>query len=500
MNKDVNVVINDELNIRIDTVNYEYLDGVKKFFTEKVDGYMFSHLFKSGKWSGDKCIFSTTSRKLPYGLLFDLIRFTREKHPDVPFNIDLDVIALFKGIDDPDFTWNLKYYPRDYQEDIVRVAIKHRKGLIVSATASGKSLSIAYIIKELMKIDVEKSLIIVPTIGLVTQFYTDLLDYGIYEELLGQVGGKKKEFDKQIVISTWQSLKTPKGKPNPHASELKQFDCVIIDECHSASASVLHDTLKHLPNSSWRFGFTGTLPKCRLDELLVRSYIGPVLKTYTSKDLSDDGYISKCTINMMDINYSHKLPSKLEYVAVREEVFIKQYRIGLIKHICEMTDHTMIITIDKIKEGEILELELRERFPERQVVFISGKDSAEEREKWRLIANDVKDLILIATSQVIAAGVNIPSLKTVLLASASKSYIRIIQTIGRALRKHVDKEETGAIIWDLVDNVKYLKKHGDIRHRHYTFERHTINEYDVFENSGTYDFKEKIDEKDIISY
>lgn len=475
MKDSVNIVLQDDLHIRLDTRNYEYLNKVKDHFTELVDGYMFMPLYKSGRWNGKKSLFNPNVRRLPYGLLTDLMKFTKDEFPDLTISADDDVKQLFKGMVNPDPTWKLKYYPYPYQEECICTALKYSKGLFSVVTAGGKSLIIAYVIKELLKENIKNCIIIVPTAGLVEQFYSDLLDYGMYPELLGKVDAKHKDFDKQIVISTWQSLQRRK-------TIMGNYDCVIIDEVHSAKATQLNEILKHAVNADYRYGFTGTIPKCRLDELTVRSYLGPVLKTFTAKDLADEGYISHCTINMLRVNYDQK-PSG-DYHAVREYVFQSKYRLGLIKHLCEKTDHTALILVDKIKEGELLEETLSEKFPDRDVIFISGRDKTEIRETWRQVADKQNNVIIIATYPIFQMGVNIPSLRTLIFASPSKSYIRIIQSIGRTLRLHADKEDVGAIIWDIVDNVKYLNKHSEIRHRHYMFEKHNVNEYSLQEGGN----------------
>lgn len=473
------IVLHDDLHIRLDTRNYEYLNKVKDHFTELVDGYMFMPLYRSGRWNGKKSLFNPNVRKLPYGLLTDLMKFTKKEFPDIDIQADEEVKHLFKGIE-PDPTWKLKYYPRPYQEECILTALKYSKGLFSVVTAGGKSLIIAYIIKELLKSEIKNCIIVVPTAGLVEQFYTDLLDYGVYQELLGKVDAKHKEFEAPIVISTWQSLQRRK-------KIMGTFDCVIIDEVHSAKATQLNEILKHATKAKWRYGFTGTIPKCRLDELTVRSYLGPVLKTFSAKDLAEDGYIAHCTINMLDLHYVDKITG--QYNDVRAQVFESIYRFGLIRHLCSITDHTLLILVDKIKEGEMLEEDLSARFPNREVIFISGRDKTEIRETWRHVADKQDNVIIIATYPIFQMGVNIPSLRTLIFGSPSKSYIRIIQSIGRTLRLHEDKKNVGAVIWDIVDNVKYLKKHAEIRHRHYMFEKHTVIEYKLLESNSNFEME-----------
>ena len=151
----------------------------------------------------------------------------------------------------------------------------------VVATAGGKSLIISYMISNL-PIDCRKTLIIVPTLQLVDQFKGDMMDYGFDEDEIGSVNAKKKEFDCRVVVSTWQSLKNQMDK-------LESFDCVIVDEVHSAAAATISTILQGLTSAQSRFGVTGTMPTNRLDSMTVKSFLGPVIKTFTGKDLADLG-------------------------------------------------------------------------------------------------------------------------------------------------------------------------------------------------------------------
>ena len=485
-NNKVDISLHNELWLKLDTTNYEFLDSVKEYFTEFVEGYRYQTLYKLHRWDGKKSLFSSHTRLLPYGLLTDLIKHTKKEFPDIQLILSDAVKSLYRGCENPDITWNLSRYPRNYQEDCIRTAIKHSKGCFVVTTSGGKSAIIAYIIKELIKLGAKRSIIIVPTLSLVEQFHTDLVEYGMYPELLGKVNSKHKEFDKTIVISTWASLRSESFK-----KELYLFECVVVDETHQSSAKTLHDALQLLVNAKWRFGFTGTMPKNRLDELMVKSFLGPVLRTYNAKDLSEDGFISKCTINMMHIEYIGRYAG--EYNDVKDKVLNNPYRLGLITDICEKTNHTILILVDKITYGEKLEEILVDKFTDRKVIFLSGRDNVDTREEWRQQADKDDNVIIIGIYQVYQQGINIPSLKTMILASPSKSYIRIIQSIGRTLRKHECKEESGSIVYDLVDKVKFLNKHAEIRYRHYSFENHNITEWDLKESHNNYSMVRKED-------
>ncbi len=260
---------------------------------------------------------------------------------------------------------------------------------------------------------------------------------------------------------------------------------MVISNCHTTKATKLQEILYNCTNAQFRFGVTGTLPTNRLDELNVRSYIGPVLKTFRGRDLSDLGFISKCTVKMISVTYIDEPTG--DYLDIRDDTFHKEYRLGLIKHLVNITNNSVLILVEKVeKEGEVLESILNEDFPDKRVVFLSGRDSSEERDLYRQEMNDSDDMVVIATYPIFQAGVNIKSLRSIILASPTKSFIRVIQSLGRVLRKHVSKDKGGAELYDIVDQCKYLIDHGDKRHRHYTKERHDIIELSLNENEGVY--------------
>lgn len=470
----------DGLNVRIDTENWEYLNHVKDHFSHYVEGFRHMPKYKAGLWDGKISMFDSATRTVPYGLALELIKYTKNTWSELPYSLSGEVKGTFTGTT-PDYSKDLLFEPYDYQDDCITACLKTSKGIIRSATASGKSLMISYVIKALLeKGEIEKSIIIVPSIGLVTQFYEDMFDYGIDMNLVGRVGEKWKEWDNPIVISTWQSLKNVPER-------LKDIDAVIVDEVHGAKARVLKDLLTEC-NARWRFGFTGTMPDSQLECLQVMSYLGPVLREYGSVELAELGYVAHCKINMLNIDYnSYKGKT---YNEIKDDVFNKTFRMGIIKSIINKLDDNVLLLVGKVEdEGEVLKKALKEdpQFEGYEIEFLSGKDKAAEREAWRKYVDTKSKIILIATYQIFQQGINMKSLKYLILASPFKSKIRVLQSIGRTLRLHCDKVN-GALVWDLCDNVKHLSKHSSDRLRHYTKEGFEIEERftmegDVFDDA-----------------
>lgn len=451
--------------IRIKSNHSDYLHDMKEHFSIHVKNYFFMSRYKAGFWNG-KINFISNTGLISYGLLFDFLRISKKLFPNVKIKADEGVKNLFKG-PELDINYNLKYKPRYYQKESVEICLKRKKGIIVSATASGKSLSISYIIKTLLEnkktTRVNRALIIVPTVDLVNQFKDDMISYGIKEKI-GIVYSKKKEFDNPIVVSTWQTMKNQIDK-------LALYQAIIVDEVHKGKALQLKKILSK-SNASYRFGFTGTMPDNTVDEYNVKSYLGSILKEYSSGLLAEQEYISKCTVKVINVTYPD-IESNT-YHQIIGEVFNKEKRLNIIENITNsIGDENILFLVSKIAEGEKLEKLVNRRCKKKKVIFLSGKDKAEIREEWRKKMIKEKNIVVIATFQIFQEGLNIPNLKYALLASSSQSKIRILQSLGRTLRLHKSKKE-GAFIFDIVDDVKYLKKHGEKRMSFYEEEGHTI--------------------------
>ena len=460
-------LIKNGFDIRIDTDDYTYLNDVRNYFTDYVEGFAYMPKYLSGQWSGKICLFKTFTRELPYGLLSDLLRFHKKYYPQLELEIDKEITNMFKG-KEINIKYDLNIQPRDYQISCIEAALKYSTGIIKSSVGSGKSAIIAYILKNLLDNNIcKKAVIIVPTISLVTQFRQDLQDYGFEECMLGQVYAKIKQFDREIVISTWQTLKNNYDK-------LELFDAVIIDEVHNLRALEIRTILENCTSASYRLGFTGTLPSSKLDLWNIKAYLGHVLKEYTANDLAERGYISKCNVHALEINYIREYEG--EYNDVKDQIFTNPYRLNLIKEISQKVDSSVLILVGKVeKEGELLKTYLENRLKNKEVVFIYGNTSPEDREYWRLECDKRNDIVLIATYPLLYQGVNIPSLKHIILAAPFKSKIRILQSIGRCLRKHTSKIN-GAYVYDIVDNCLFLKAHSEKRLRFYEQENFNVIE------------------------
>jgi superfamily II DNA or RNA helicase len=454
--------------IRVKSNHHDYLSDMNEEFAIHVKNYFFMGKYKAGIWDG-KVHFLTEAGLLPYGLLLDYIRTHKKLYPNIPLELDNGVKSLFKG-HDIDISYDLSLYPRPYQKEAIEVCLKHSKGIIRSATASGKSLVISYIIYNLIKnrsiTNVRKALIIVPSVQLVEQFRTDMIEYGLPESIIGKIYTGHKDWDKNIVISTWQSLQ------NNH-DKLNIFDVVIGDECHQVKATELKKIFSKV-KAHYRIGFTGTLPNHITELYSVKSFLGPVLREYPSGFLAEQGFISKCNVKIIRMKYDF-IESGI-YRDIKKEVFYNLHRLDTIGRIVKESDENILLLVSYIAEGKKLVQVLNRLAQNKEVIFLSGKDKVDLREEWRQKMIKERNIALIATYGIFQQGINIPNLKYAMLASPVKSKIRTLQSVGRTLRLHENKEESGAIIYDIIDEVKFLKKHGQRRLEYYESEGFDIEE------------------------
>jgi len=318
-------------------------------------------------------LFKTSNRTLPYGLFFELFRFLKLQGLSKQLVIDDSIKNIFKATDNIDIKYDLKYEPFYYQDETIKDAIQKTRGLYQLPTSSGKSLIISYIINNLYNNKITKSnLIIVPTLSLIEQFRSDLIDYGIDESIIGRVNKDHKQFDAPIVISTWQSLKN-------NIEKLDRFDLAICDEVHLGKASSINKIMqKCSQHAKYVLGFTGTMPSKPLEKLKVQNYIGPVWKTYSSKKLSDEGYLSKCNIRQIKLKYLDSYTG--DYNSIKRDIVQNDYRLKVIKSIANKMDFLLIL-VERVKdEGEVIAEYLKENIKDKEIIFLSGRDKALIRE------------------------------------------------------------------------------------------------------------------------
>lgn len=443
------------------------------FFTFKVPGYQFMPAYRNKVWDGNIRLYNRRDGTLYAGLLSYVKEFADVREYDIDIEHPLESEDSFSLKDAMDFAKqiNVKYEPRDYQIEAFAKCVRSKRRLVLSPTASGKSL----IIYLLTRWYGTKTLIIVPTISLVHQMAGDFVDYGMdSEEIYTIQGGVDKTPTKDIVISTWQSIhKQPKEWFN-------QFDVVIGDEAHMYKAKSLTGILEKMINTPYRFGFTGTLDETHTHKLVLEGLFGAVHTVITTKELIDKKHLAQFNIKALILKYPSSIRQDMRNSDYRSEVefimkcearnkFIRQLALSL-------KGNTLVLYQQVEKHGELLYSNISSHAEDdRKVFFVHGGVDGLEREEIRAITEREENAIIVASYGTFSTGINIKRLHNVIFASPTKSRIRTLQSIGRGLRKGDGKES--ATLFDIADDItwksrqNYTLKHFIERMRYYTGEK-----------------------------
>ena len=349
---------------------------------------------------------------------------------------------------------------RDYQVETVNNFLENPQALQEVATGAGKTIITAVLSHVTEKLG--RTLVVVPNKSLVTQTEEDYVNCGLD---VGVYFGDRKELGRTHTICTWQSLNIldKKSKNYDDVLSLAEFlegvETIIIDEVHQAKADVLKRLLtQNLKNAPIRWGLTGTIPKEQFEFQSILASIGPVIGNISAKELQDKGVLSQCHVNivqLMDTVEHRDYQSELKYLVTNKDRI--DYIGKLAKNISQ-TGNTLIL-VDRISAGEqLLELLPDSVFIKGDVKLVDRKDAYDE-------IKEGTNKVIIATYGVAAVGINIPRIFNLVLLEPGKSFVRVIQSIGRGIRKAKDKEFVQ--IWDLTSTCKYAKRHLTQRKKFY---------------------------------
>lgn len=448
------------------------------FFTFFVPGYQFTPAFRNRLWDGRIRLMDLRTNTLYYGLIPYLRKFCEERQYDLEFDetgADLtDDYPVYHG---EKFVADLKLQSagkniqvRDYQLDAFIQGMRHRRQLLLSPTASGKSLIIYLFVRQFIQYQNLRGLIIVPTTSLVEQLYSDFADYSnangwnVEENVHRVYQGRDKQSNKNVVISTWQSLY------NLPKEYFEQYDYIIGDEAHQFKAISLTKIMTNLVNTKYRIGLTGTLDGTKTHKLVLEGLFGPVRKVTSTKELIDKGQLSEFEIKCLILKHDDdicklmkdkKYPEELEYLIFNSarNKFIRNLALSL-------KGNSLILYQFVDKHGQILYnmISEAEKIGNRKVFFIHGGVDTDDREEIRKITEKENDAIIVASYGTFSTGINIRNLHNVIFASPSKSRIRNLQSIGRGLR--VSETKQRAILYDIADDLR-TGKHVNFTLRHF---------------------------------
>ena len=431
-----------------------------EYFTFSVPGFKFMPQYRNRVWDGKIRLFSYATGQIYTGLYPYILNWCDENNVSVVDKTDIkDADVDDKKIDQFIEALKIPFTVRDYQKEAFAYSLRKHRCLLLSPTASGKSLIIYLMVRfNLLRLSEKnnKILIVVPTTSLVEQLYKDFKDYGynssahvhrIYQ-------GHEKHSDKRVYISTWQSIyKMPK-------KWFEEFGCVIGDEAHLFKAVSLTKILTKLENCKYRIGLTGTLDDSKTHKLVLEGLFGAVNRVTSTKTLQENKQLADLKIFCLVLEHDNMSRDFLKDKSYQEEMdFLvsNELRNKYIRNLClSLQGNTLCLFQYVEKHGAILKKLIEDKNETKKVFFVYGGVDTEERERIRAITEKSDNSIIIASYGTFSTGINIRNLHNIVFSSPSKSRIRNLQSIGRGLR--LKDNQSGATLYDISDNLTYNEK------------------------------------------
>lgn len=453
MNSDITITKVNEAWIRIEG-NEGMIREIADYLTFEVPGAKFSPKYKSRVWDGKIRLLNSRNNQTYAGLTKEIQKLCEEHDFTYSIARELNETEEFSLAEAKEFshTLGLPFEAHDHQLRAFALGVRSKRCVLVSPTASGKSL----IIYLLTRYYDSRTLIVVPTVSLVHQLYSDFADYGyVSDKFVHRVfGGQDKQTDKPVVISTWQSV-YELGK-----DFFESFDVIIGDEAHLFKAQSLTKIMTSMINTKYRFGLTGTLDGSQVNELVLTGLFGPAEKIISTKELIDSGKLAALKVKVLMLNHPVEECKKLNGGSYQDEVqhiisfnprnkFIRNLAVSL-------RGNTLILYAYVDKHGAILYDMISEKAGNRKVFFVHGGVDGEEREQIRHIVEKEQDAIIVASYGTFSTGINIKNLHNVIFASPTKSRVRTMQSIGRGLR--VSDAKDSMTLFDIADNLSHNNK------------------------------------------
>jgi|TARA_B110000908_G_C10261869_1_gene459906 superfamily II DNA or RNA helicase len=465
-----------------------------------VPGYKFMPAYKNRMWDGKIRLYDGRAKTLYCGLFKYLYEFAAARdyevevyssafgRPDTIEKVDTklitDGLTLSAG--------GKKIEPRDYQLQALEHALSNKKSLLLSPTASGKSLIIYMAIRAFLDQSNRNVLLIVPTTSLVEQMYSDFSDYSQYDEWSAEEnchkiysGKEKYNMTQRVIITTWQSIykmQTP---------WFQDYGFVIGDEAHNFKAKSLTAILEKCVNAEYRMGTTGTLDGTQTHQLVLEGLFGPVHRVTSTKKLIDQGALSDLQVEVLLLKYQDEICRevvKKDYQAEMDFIVSYEPRNNFIANLALDLEGNSLVLFQYVgKHGKPLHTLIQEKLAqlprERKLFYVSGETDVDTREQIRELTEKQNDAIIVASMGTFSTGINIRNLHNIIFASPSKSQIRVLQSIGRGLRKSENGQATK--VYDIADDLhwkskkNYTLQHAAERIKIYAKEKFTYKIYDV---------------------
>jgi superfamily II DNA or RNA helicase len=451
---DVIIEKKNEVYLKLDCEPH-ILYELQPYFTFEVESAKFMSQYRSRHWDGKIRLLSTHTGEIYAGLLPKVIdklenhnykyQFKENKFYGQPFEINEEI--SYEGVKGY-MNSICSHSPREYQVEGVYDALRHNRKLLISPTASGKSLMIYSLVRYYVDKG-QKILLVVPTTSLVEQMYKDFLDYGWDADSYCHriYSGREKTNEYPVTITTWQSVY------KLERSFFEGYNVIIGDEAHLFKSKSLIEIMTKLHHAKYRFGFTGTLDGTQTHKWVLEGLFGPSYKVTRTDELMKQGHLSQLDIRCLVLKHQ---PQKFEtYEDEIQYLISHEQRNKFITNLSlDLKGNTLVLFSRVESHGAILYEKINNnKRDDRKVFFIHGGVDTEQRELVREITERESNAIIVASYGTFSTGINIKNLHNVIFASPSKSRIRNLQSIGRVLRK--GKNKTKAVLYDISDDCTY---------------------------------------------
>ena len=475
------LTITDEVNVKISGLELDVRRKLVNQFKYDVPYARYLPAVRLGRWDGKVSFFALGGSTF-VNLLPEIIPILEEYNYDVELDDQREYRTTFDFVPVREDTFAEYSWPqghpdagnavllRDYQVEIINDFLANPQCIQEVATGAGKTIMTAALSHAVTPYG--RSIIIVPNKSLVTQTERDYINMGLDT---GVFFGDRKEFGRMHTICTWQSLNVLlKNTKNDTADItigefLEGVVCVIVDEVHMAKADALKTLLTGVMSQvPIRWGLTGTVPKEDFEFQAIHVSLGPVVSRLQAAELQDRGVLAQCHVNIVQlvdhVEYNN-YQSELKYLL--EESGRLDTMASVIARVNE-TGNTLVL-VDRIAAGEELVRRLGDR-----AVFVSGATKGTERQDHYDEVAEATDKIIVATYGVAAVGINIPRIFNLVLVEPGKSFVRVIQSIGRGIRKAEDKDHVE--IWDITSTCRFAKRHLAKRKQFYKEARYPFTQ------------------------
>ena len=462
----------NEVYLKIIDIEPSLAAQVNDFFTFEVPGFKYMPAYRNKMWDGKIRLYNVVTGEIYMGLFPYIEEYLQNNGEDYELDDGLRnkrevarsvVQGFVRGLRPTLNGRRIKV--RDYQIDAITHAIATNRSLLISPTASGKSLIIYCLVRYYQMMEL-KTLILVPTTSLVEQMYKDFEDYGwssgTYCQKIYQ--GHNKKVEKDVVISTWQSIHR---MPRPY---FRQFGAVFGDEAHLFKAKSLTGIMTKLDTCKYRFGLTGTLDGTQTHRLVLEGLFGKAKYVVTTKELIDNKTLSNLKINCIVLEYSNEdaqITKEFDYHEELEYIVTKTKRNNFL---CGLMDYvignTLILFQFVEKHGEPLYKLIKDKYTEeRKTFFVYGGVDTDTREQIREIVENETDAIIVASYGTFSTGINIRNINNIVFASPSKSKIRVLQSLGRGLR--IGDKSKNLKLFDIADDFTLGNNRPNFTLRHF---------------------------------